>query len=797
VLPVKPNPRTGKPTGIADTEYPGLEPSVKEGDVIPFSEKFLRETSPKKERFAKAYAPQQDYRLNLQTSPRGSTSVLEAEKDSGLSLRRLPEAPTDTPLVFPGWPSRITAATIDTLKRIGPPGRNIAQAMEDVLSNRAVLTTNDTLATVPELERAVGTRGVASKVIEGFRELTKGENAFIWGTHRYFNLSEAEVEQAWNYLYTEGRMVPQSTRVRDFADRLYEGMGYHPSVAAHEAGIDVYNPLTGKHTPLGSPKMFMPQIPVKPTSLTGISDTHLDLLYNKQGGLEGTGKSFPMWKSQLKRIMSQGGELREAKAAEAGMDAAAISYDMASKKYKGLEVSRLLDLEALGGSPYQWAKKFGYETDPFRAMFKYNSSAHLRTQWAKVMPQIEQDMGQLAEHGGADLVDWATKAVERAQGIHTGVNESQIVRNLVHGIRDFNNATLLQLGGIGSTPQLGYALGRAPLGRSFLGAVDWVTGNNKELVQKSGALYPTLMNHMLQPEGPLSIVSTAAHRSYGITLLDKWSRSFGAHVGVRYMDFLEKALLKYPNKQKLHTLIEEMGGNTSEILAKGAIPEAMKLAMVQRYANYVAGIPDVRGLPLIATNETAHWKLANQYRIFMFNNQAELTRLWKQAPTTHDAIARISKVLLGTGTLAAGSGAATEFIRNAFTEDPNSNPFVNKRLKKLVGDDGSAFALQTMIYGTGAIYGSLLLTALDEGWKLAAGLTLGPTAGLIAGGSEDVVDMLTEGPGWKSARTAARRLPIVGPLLAPIVKEEIANESKRKQQRDEIIRSLAVPPLTE
>lgn len=734
-------------------------------------------------------SPLQDYRLKLQVSPRGSVSVTEAEKDAGLRYTKDPLVPTDIPLVFPGMTSRVTQSITDVLSQMGPPGKNIAGAIQNILSNRSVFTSNDVLNTTPKLTEIAGRRPPASRVIEGFRELSQGENAFVWGTHRYFNLSEQEVEQVWNYLYTNGRMIPTSTKARAFGDQLYEGMLYGPSASAHEAGLSLYNPLTGKHEAFGAPGKFMPQIPVHPVSIQNISDTHLQLLYNRQGGFDGTGKTFPMWKAQLKRIMSQGGELREAKAAGSGMDEAASAYDLASKKYKGLEVTRLLDLEALGGSPYQWAKKLGYETDPFRAAFRYNSSAYLRSEWARAMPQLEKDVAQIAEKGGTDITEWVVKAINRSQGINTGLDETRFLRQLVKGVRDFNNVTMLQLGGIGSSPQLGYALARAPLSRSLLGAVDFVTGNNRELVEKSGAAFPTLLNTMIQPEGPLSTISTGALRTYGVSLLDKWSRYFGGHVGVRYVDFLEKALLKYPNKQRLHTLIDEMGGDVNTIIREGRIPEPMKYAMIQRYANYAAGIPDARGLPLHATNETSYARLANQYRLFLYNNQAELVRLWKEAPTLTDAIARISKVIAGTGTIAAGSGALSEAIRNSFTEGSGS-PFVNKKLKELVGDEGSAFALQTLLYGLGAIYAATILTALDGGWKLAAQLTGGPTASLAVGVKDDVIDSIIEGPGWKSARTAARRTPIAGPVLAPIVQEEAKEEARRARKREDLRRSL-------
>jgi len=790
-------PRKLKKTGYAKGDLFGGPKLSFPKSTVPLQEKLPRFESkpvPKADQPAiditqDALKPQRNYRDNLQTSARGSAAIKEAELDSGLSYSHIPEAPSDIPLVFPGWPSRITQSVVDTLKKVGPPGQVIANSIDRVLSNRAIATSGDTIATTQQLKAIAGVRGRVSKTIEGFRELTQGENAFIWGTHRYFNLNPLEIEQAFNYMYTSGKMIPQSSKARAFADSLYEGMLLKPSQEAHGVGLDLYNPITGKHTPFGAPHMFMPQIPTKAVSIQGISDTHLDMLYRKQGGEVGTGHSFPMWKSQLQRIMNQGGVLREGKAAEAGMSEAAIRYDMSSKRYKGLEVTRLLDLEALGGSPFQWAKKFGYETDPFRAAFRFNSSAYLRTEWAKAMPGIEKAMGEVATKGGADLTEWATMAIERAQGIHPGLSESRLLHNLVKGVRDFNNITMLQMGGLGSMSQLGYALGRAPLTRSMLGAVDFVVGNNRALVEKSGAVFPTIMNHMLQPEGVLATVSTGALRTYGISALDKWSRYFGGHIGVRYVDFLEKALLKYPQKERLHKLVQEMGGDVQGILREGKVPEAMKLDMVQRYANYSAGMPDVRGLPLIATSETAYAKLGNQYRSFLFSNQAELVRLWKNAPTTADAINRVTKIMLGTGATAATTGAMSEYIRNMFIEE-EGNPFVNKKLKTLVGDDGAAFAIQTLVYGMGALFGSLALTSLDSGWKLAAQLTIGPTGALIAGTAEDVVDSIIHGPNWKSLRTAARRTPLAGPVLAPIVQEAAKEDQRIEQKRKQFRQSL-------
>ena len=145
-----------------------------------------------------------------------------------------------------------------------------------------------------------------------------------------------------------------------------------------------------------------------------------------------------------------------------------------------------------------------------------------------------------------------------------------------------------------------------------------------------------------------------------------------------------------------------------------------------------------------------------------------------------------------TGATAATTGAISEYIRNAFA-DQEGNPFVNKKLAKMTGDEGSAFVIQTLTYGLGALFGSLALTALDNEWKAAAQLTGGPTAGLIVGAVQDTIDSIIYGPNWKSARTLARRTPVIGPMLAPIVHENIQEDQRVERKREQLRRSLMPP----
>src|SRR6185295_14127974 len=89
---------------------------------------------------------------------------------------------------------------------------------------------------------------------------------------------------------------------------------------------------------------------------------------------------------------------------------------------------RLLDLESLGGSPYQWAKKLGYETDPFRAAFRFNSMARLRGQLAQIGGR-ENAEGQLGFTNGPInqlLMQVPAEASEANKWLHQAVDRAML-----------------------------------------------------------------------------------------------------------------------------------------------------------------------------------------------------------------------------------------------------------------------------------------------------------------------------------------------------------------------------------
>lgn len=717
-------------------------------------------------------APSTEVGVKLTVSPRGSVHVEQVGEPvsagTRINLPDMTEMGTAGGVVFPSLTQRAFQSTTDVLKYIGPRGKRISQLIDNAYGNRATLSSNNTVDLVRSLDEIAGRRSVSGRVLEGIKELSHGENAFVLGLHRVWNFSEPEVESLFNYMYTQRRMAPLNEKVRAAGEALskygLETAAAHPGVRE----LKVWNPLTGKNVPVGEPGMFMPQQPVHKALREALRDRDMKILYEKAGGLEGTGLSFEKFRSQIFSVFGESGEVRAFKA-------------------RGLENARLLDLEALGGSPYQWAKKLGYETDPFRATFRYNTMATLRGEFKLIEPELQQHLQAIAESGNKYASNWAQMAVDRSLMTKTGYEHQQWLQDTVKGIRDFNNVTLLQLGGIASIPQLTYAIARGGLWRSVLGTVDLLSKTDRTIIDRSGALLPSLMNELLQPTGPLAIASTGALRAYGVNAVDKFSRYFAGHVGNRYVQFLEQRLKDHPSSNRVRGLITELGGDPEVILRAGVIPDNVKARMIQNFSNYTAGVADARGLPLGGLNEGPWATLVRQYRTFAMNNAAEIRRQIKGAPTLYDGILRA--VRLGTGGFLTGAAVhtITDGIWNSLSAHPSK---VNSGLSKTIGDEDLAWIAESIVLGLGTVEGMLVLQAMDDEARAVAQGIGGPTASLAIGTTKDITSTLKEGLGPKSARTAARHAPIVGPMVRALLQESIDEETRMEKKRRELRNSL-------
>src|SRR6185369_10865274 len=272
--------------------------------------------------------------------------------------------------VFPSLYTRVTGSVTDVMRAHGPIGNGIADMIDTAYSNRAIGTSTDAIKATQAYDQIFGNTTRMQRAGIMFKQLLGGENAFLNGSVKNWGIDDKLQEQIFNYMYTNGRMKPTDPRAAQAGDSLFQNLTFPASSDPGVRMLNITNPFTGKKQPLGQPDLFMPQQPVHPITSQVIGDTQWRILYERAGG-EKLGISQETYKKTIIKLSQHDPEVTAA-------------------KMKGLENMRLLDLEALGGSPYQWAKKLGYETDPFRAAFRFNSLARLRGQLAQVEGPINE-----------------------------------------------------------------------------------------------------------------------------------------------------------------------------------------------------------------------------------------------------------------------------------------------------------------------------------------------------------------------------------------------------------------------
>jgi len=669
--------------------------------------------------------------------------------------------------VLPSLYSRTSGSVTDAMRSAGPLGKVSADLIDHAYSARGILTNQDMINTTQALD-AILRRSTPSERLKTIAsQLTEGENGFLTGLRKLYNVPEAVQEQAFNYMITKGRMVPKDPQAKAIGDILFQ-KGLFP--ASNDPLIrqlkGVKNPFTGKFTPFGDPDMFHPQQPIHGITKDAISDAHWNLAYQHAGG-ESLGIPMSVYRDTV--VAMSKNQVPEAIAA----------------RMPGLENMRLLDIgklaEATGQSPYQLAKKLGYETDPFRATFKFNSLARLRGQ----LGQIEEPLKLLrAEIPMADkaLTEWMLKAHQRAL-LNPGEWDATVqTTDTIKGISHVLDMTMLQKGGLANMAQPAYIVARGGVKNSLKGYADMLTGTDRLLIERSGATFPAVLNELTNPSGPLATFSSAAMKLYGLSWADRFTRNFAGHVGNRFIQGIEEKFLANPASTKHAGLIAELGGDPKAILQAGKIPDTMRLQMIQKFANHTAGITDVRGVPLWATTENPWARLINKYRTFATANTAEARRLVINAPTTSVAVGRVARLLAGAG-LFGGSIKAGE---EAFSEMLGQKVYG----KSDAQDKGMLLhTVQSLIYGLGTVEGMFLVNTARDPKTAVLSAVGGPAAGVTAGLLQDLSSTVEHGVGYRSIRTLSSRVPLVGAVTGPYIRGKAQKEAA---QTAENTRALSV-----
>ena len=665
-------------------------------------------------------------------------------------------------LSFPSRAGRIIPAAMDTLAGLNPAWKAGVNIITKAYERRALESTGDIESLVDFMLEVSGRPTWMERKLSGTKGLLRWENVAVESAPRMFGLKESEMEEVFNDLYTNGRMRASSDKTRAIADATYEKVLYPASNHPGNRELLVSNPITGKSIPVGSPNKFMPQRPAAEITEKAISQNKWEILYNRAGGFDNLGITLDQY---IKRVVSLSKQ-----------DPEIVPFRM-----KGIENARLLDLESLGGSPYQWAKKLGYETDFFVAASQYNSIARLRGELELIKDPInrlrEATFGpQVAGLAKTPVQEWVDRTLDYAFMNPVGIKDVLVEsgRGIRTAIRAVNTMSL-HFGGVMNFAQLAYPFARFGTKATVKGLIAKALPEEVELVRQSGAAFGSLMNEFSRPVGPLATFHSLTMRAYGMPLADRVSRYTAGLIANSGIKTMERELLANPTNPYLAKYIEELGGDPKTILQAGKIPDDMRLMMIQRGANYGAGLTDVRSIPLYGLSENPVARLVQLYWRYAQHNAGESLRLYKNAPTRTEGVARMARLFGSTFML----GTGLHEVQNLLTDT-------------IMGDEAPErerdfiHHLESVAIGMYGIPAMVITGAFDTSARATIGkVSSGIAGGVVGGLVDDLIQTMRHGPGWRTLETASRKAPYIGPLLGPYVKGQAKAEQRELQEEQQ------------
>lgn len=661
--------------------------------------------------------------------------------------------------MFPSVKQRITEDVLTVIGRFSPAWKAASESIlkgYEVAAKDAAKTIN---AYTDEVGSIFGRRNWFVRKGRAFKELTEGENIAIAKSQRAFNITPEIEEATFNYLYTNGAMEPP-TAIRDqvikYAEATFKHMLQPTSSHPGNRMIKIRDPWTGELFDPGQPSMFVAHQPIKEMSRTALKDKQWEMLYNRMGGEARTKVGLEDF---IKRVINF---------SKRDPDVGVEIFNMPN-----LQQKRMIDLSALGGSPYQFAKQLGYETDVFAMAVRYRASGALRGELELLRPGL--DALKAATTGlDKESAQWLNDAVDFA--LKTPHGAEQVRENMTKALqagRRWADIVLLPKAALTSLTQFAYPLAKS-MGTPILGAkanlagvVDYVFGKNRELIKNSGALMPSVLNEFSHPTGPLAVLHSNTMKMVGMPLQDKQTRIFAGHIANRYINQLEKHLLANPTSKVHASILNDMGGPSAAqtILKEGHVNDELRLEMIQRFANQTSGVLDARGLPWYATSENPYAKTVLQYKPFLLANSTEIQRSIVNAPNKAVAASRLAALLGIGGTVGVGVYETKELINSLIQGNAYERP-----------SDLDIRRIEAFIAGLGGAYSAATIDTLNDAWHNRLSMSL-PIASYPSGLARDLADSVKHGPGWRSLRTVSA-LPVAGIVTKPFVEGQAKREAE-------------------
>ena len=657
---------------------------------------------------------------------------------------------------------RASGAVTDVMRKAGTAGRMMADMIDNAYETASAQFGSSENRLMKALADQPGKRPWLSRKLEGVKTFMTKDGEGVRGdpTRRSLvrerGFTQAEADAIWNYMYTGGKW-PASERVKQGADDLFRELHALSSDPAFRE-IEYKNALTGEMVKAGNPSLHMPQLPRNAITVDAINAGHWKILYIRHGG-EASGKTLEQFKHDIVAI-SRGDN-------EAGT-------------YQLHNWTRTLDLSSLGGSPVEWARKLGYESDPLVATLRAIRSGYLRGQLKSISQPINDLLGTIPSEA-ADTKNWLDKAAHAALlEPHTTSTTDMVRRNIQKAMQVINIGSL-QLSGVLNYGQIIYPVARAGMLNSTKGFLRLFSAADRDMMRDAGVLVPNMLTKLHNTQGAMAVYASLFQHSYGTSMSDRHIRVISGLIGDTMIAGIEKSFLNpplnpvkrlfSPSQNVLKHNIEELGGDPQQILLEGKIPETMRLKMIQRFANYTAGISDVRGVPLLLLSDSPWAKFRNLYQTYAGANMAESRRLIENAPNKREAARRIVTLFMGATTVGTAESLLMHELEDALTNDPT--PW----------EVDGRFVMEATAMGLFNLPAVALVAGLRDPGHAVSNLIGGVPGGYANGIWQDLVSTMEHGFGWGSFEHIIRKTP-AGKLLGPPVREK-ANEERELRRAGE------------
>ena len=318
--------------------------------------------------------------------------------------------------------------------------------------------------------------------------------------------------------------------------------------------------------------------------------------------------------------------------------------------------------------------------------------------------------GRLAylKHFGQGGVAKLLQGIEATQGPQQAVKAEKLVRTILNttkrdAMQSGEKAIASFLKGI-QTPKLSFSaitnLGQSlnSLLGSDLRSVAYglkVAFTNKGFEEslKSGATLQSVMHRVLGYAGGGTRFGDAILKYSGFSWTELFNRTVAANTGGHYFEKVSKLLAKFPDNPRLRAMVEELGGNASEIIArKGNVLVSEKLRAMNIFSAKTQFLNDAASLPQFASSPWG--QVLFQFKNYAYNQTRfvakELGTQWAQK--NYGRLVRDVAIL---GLVFPVYGEISSDIRSTLTGSKRPTTYLNRWISDIAnaGSFGIAFDL--------------------------------------------------------------------------------------------------------